>query len=149
LQTLQASTTSTVPEAITTPTQDSQISPTSTSTPQKTDHTGIIVGAAVGIPLGLAALAGLILFLRERRKRQREVVANLDPPPAPETSTFVYFGADGPISKDAIMVQDAALKKYAEAAMVPTQEIDTPPRFELSSHGTPELDGGGWRPNHF
>jgi hypothetical protein len=103
----------------------------------------------VGIPLGLAAVAALLLFFRERRKRQREVAANPDPPLVPETSTYVYFGSDGPISKDAMMAQEQALKKYAEAAMVPRQEIDTPPRFELSSHGTPELDGGGWRPNNF
>jgi hypothetical protein len=97
----------------------------------------------VGIPLGVVAVAALLLFLRERRKRQRGVAANPDPPPVPETSTFVYFGSDGSISKDAMMAQEQALKKYAEAAMVPRQELVAPPRFELSSHGTPELDGGG------
>jgi hypothetical protein len=48
-----------------------------------------------------------------------------------------------------MMAQEQALKKYAEAAVVPRQELVAPLRFELSSHGTPELDGGGWRPHHF
>jgi hypothetical protein len=110
---------------------------------------GTIVGVAVGVPLGLAAVAALLLFLRERRKREREVAASPDLPLVPETSTYVYFGSDGSISKDAMMAQEQALKKYAEAAVVPRQELVAPLRFELSSHGTPELDGGGWRPHHF
>jgi len=41
-----------------------------TSTEKKDkDNTPTVVGAAVGIPLGLAALAGFIFFYMERRKR--------------------------------------------------------------------------------
>jgi hypothetical protein len=134
--------------AVTTVTQESQVSATSTSTAQKANNTGTIVGAAVGVSLGLVALVALLLFFRERKKRQGEKAANLDPPQAPETSTFVYFGSDGAVSEEAMVAQHQALIKYAHVAMIPKERPVTPPRFELSSQRTPELDAEGCRPQN-
>ncbi|KAM3075951.1 hypothetical protein ACMFMG_006537 [Clarireedia jacksonii] len=41
-------------------------------------HTATIVGAAVGIPLGLVALTGMLLFYRERKKRMSPEVRDYD-----------------------------------------------------------------------
>ncbi|PQE11296.1 hypothetical protein CJF31_00001101 [Rutstroemia sp. NJR-2017a BVV2] len=61
----------------TTPVDAATASSSSSSPPSATpsgsssssSHTATIVGVAVGISLGLAALAGLFLFYRERKKR--------------------------------------------------------------------------------
>lgn len=63
-------------------------SATSSISSSSSSHTAAVVGAAVGTPLGLAALAGIFLFYRERKKRL-----------SPETGVCdVKQGNDGSVS---------------------------------------------------
>jgi hypothetical protein len=130
--------------AVTTTTPEPQNSVTPTSTAQKNNKTGAIVGAAVGAPLGLAAVASMLLFFVERRKRQKLESEKLKGPPVPEKPSYHAFGSKG---SSAQYTSTAGLQHPVEKSAVKSpQELHYPTRwnfrqrYELSATRTHELD---------
>ncbi|CZR67790.1 uncharacterized protein PAC_17689 [Phialocephala subalpina] len=130
--------------ATTTPTSSAAAKGTMTGNESKS-NTGTVVGAAVGIPLGLAAIAGLLLFWKERNKRkhlEQEIPEKNINPFAGFSPTQPGYGGQG--QKGYGQVQQGGDARPTKTYEMNTERtVELPAGYGQHELANPDYDGHG------